>query len=396
MINYFKSLNALNFILVFLVTSFATMFYLYSQPQNTEFNGLGSDGRDYYKMYQYYSGKSSDELIRYPFCKRPGTPFLASLLPFSAKNAFLAVNLISGFLAIIFTFFALSKVSNILIKWACILPLIFYQFSPIRFPNFYPYIVDPPAICLYALSVYFLTRENYWWSIAALVISCFFKEQGVYFAVMIGLVFLILKKKKTSLCIGMILFSLGGIVLNYYSRFPSHRDGSQLATILEFFNKRFSNGGDGFISGLNGIALTLAPFILTLRINALGRLWSLLKSDSILMIITSWFLMALAMGLFGGADTNRIFFVSYPLFVLFLANLMEEQKTFKIGLFSLAGLIANDFLGFIYENPHQNLIPRLFDSLSGQFVPLPVSNLFFWLFIYGVWAALKKFKISLS
>jgi len=374
--------------LIFIVIGMAAWFYFVTQPQITEHNGLGSDGRDYFKMYQYFKGLEVGPEMRYPFCKRPGTPYLASLLPFNPVTSFLVINLIAGAIATIVVFYTLKNIARNDVAWAVTIPLIFYQFSPVRFPYFYPYIIDPPVMMFYASAVYFISKERFWLAIFALVFSCSFKEQGVYLALIIGPILLFRKECSWQTCFAMITVAALGGLINWSVAFPSLREGSQLATVLDFIYRRFSQGGAGLISALNGIALTLAPFLIIYGLNKPHFSIKTLKTGELVSLV--WLCLSLVMSILGGADTNRIFFVTYPLIVIFLAKLISNQSSLRIAYFSFFGLIANDFIGRIWENPRLNLVPVICEKAFNTSMPLPASSFLFYALVLVMWFILTK------
>ncbi len=312
--------------------------YFCTQDQVYVADGKGWDGVTYHKMYLHYKGASSEALYDAPFNKRIGLPWLAAQLPMDATLAFRGINLLSGLAACLFLYFALRPRVTSGVVVACLLPMVFFIYSPIRFPNFYPFTVDPPAMMLCALAALLFSRRHFVAAGVALVASAFFREPGIYFALALGLALAFNDRRHRSAAALICIVAMAGAVATTLLQLPGGQY-SQLLTVMSNLKHKMLHPL-GLLRSAACILMTLAPFLIckarTMRdehadndeIHRLGR----------------WFLLlCLAMAFLGGSDTTRIFFIGYPLFVLMLAGWVSRADALTIVLSSLAGLFANRF-----------------------------------------------------
>jgi hypothetical protein len=393
-----KNLFLPNFFQVLFISLTVVLVYYKFQPQILVGDGKGWDGISYNRVYEHFRGEALDSTVIYPFCKRVGLPYLASKLNFDPKNSFLMLNLAFGMLSVFVCWLALIKRYSGLTVWACLLPIYFNIFSPLRFPNFYPFTVDPPAFFLYAVSSFFLVRGNFWGCIVALVISCFFRESGIYFAVLTALALLYAKDVGRYKGILMLLVALSGVVF-----IPMIQDGgcsgSQLATILDSIKEKITNPF-GLLKLLASISLTLGPFFIGSRI---GELVGFDKNDVVIRINGLMLILSIIMAAFGGSDTTRILYLSFPLYVLYLARIFNGKNHFLVAFVSIAGMIANRFISKIPEPENYFLN----NDVAGWFSFLPETGhiavalviLIYWIFIFWIAKFIRwdeVFKVTLK
>jgi hypothetical protein len=138
------------------VTVCVGLGYTALQPRMRAGDGKGWNGQHYSRMYEDFKAGTRSQ-IHTPFSRRVGLPFLASRLGVPEPQAFLLVNLASGVVACVFVFLTLSRVFPLHVAWAWSLPMCFFLFSPIRFPTYYPFIGDPPAMATLAVGTFLLT-----------------------------------------------------------------------------------------------------------------------------------------------------------------------------------------------------------------------------------------------
>lgn len=118
---------------------------------------------------------------------------------------------------------------------------------------------------------------------------------------------------------------------------PPH---SQWAVIASGIKQRLLNPGE-LLRIIACISFTLAPFALfkfSAKKVERGNTFSIVSNFAAAPLFLS-----LAMGALGGSDTNRIFYICYPLFVFILADWLREQDSAKIGIAAVAGMVANRF-----------------------------------------------------
>lgn len=305
--------------------------------------GMGWDGRSYHAIYEYFVGSSASAQFEYPFAKRSGLPYLAAQLPLDAPRAFLLINMVSGFLAVLFTCLALRARFTGLVLYAAILPLCFYLFSPLRFSVYYPFMVDPPAIFLYAVAFWGVATERHYLASAALVASCAFRESGVYYALLMPCVLFFAGGMTRRKLLGMVLLGSCGALLTSLIQLPS-AGGSQLLVVACNVRDKLANPF-GLMRVVAGLSMTLAPFILA----ASAPAWARLIKDPVGIMAVAFGGLSAFMAALGGADTTRLFYVGYPLYAFALAGLIRDEAPAKVAFLALAGLVANSFLRRIPE-----------------------------------------------
>ena len=328
----------LNSLVVFCLILAISAGYFCTQDQVYVADGKGVDGVTYHKMYLHYKGVSSEALYDAPFNKRIGLPWLAAQLPLDATLAFRSINLFSGLAACLFLYFALRSRVRSGVVVACMLPMVFFIYSPIRFPNFYPFTVDPPAMLLCALAALLFSRKYFVAAGVALVASAFFREPGIYFALALGLALAFNDRRHRPTAALICIMALAGAVATTLLQLPGAQY-SQLLTVVSNLKHKMLHPL-GLLKSAACILMTLAPFLIckarTLR--------STHQDNDEIYAIGRWLLLlCLAMAFLATGDITRIFFIGYPLFVLMLAGWVSRADPLTIVLSSLAGLFANRF-----------------------------------------------------
>ena len=332
----FKSLLVITLLLC------VSFWYFTKQAQVSVADGKGWDGVTYHQMYLHYKGVDSKEVYDAPFNKRIGLPWLASKLPLEATQSFLLLNLCSGLVACVFVFLTLRSRVRTGLVLACMLPMACYIFSPIRFPNFYPFTVDPPATMLCALAAFLISRKYYLPAGIAFAASAFFRESGIYFALALGVILCVSEKRLRPAGASICLIAGAGAVAVAALQLPGD-SYSQVRTVLSLvWHKILSPLG--LLRSSICISMTLAPFLIC-RARRVGEAREVIDLQHV--IARCFLLLCLAMALVGGHDTTRIFYVGYPLYVLVLADWVGVADTLTVVLSSVAGMIANRFCEMI-------------------------------------------------
>lgn len=339
-----------------------SFWYFKKQPQVNVADGKGWDGVTYHAMYLHYKGVASKEVYDSPFNKRIGLPWLASRLPLDATSAFRFINLASGLAACLFLYFALSQKVRGAAAFVCTLPMAFYIFSPLRFANFYPFTVDPPAVMFYALAALLITRKHFVSAGAALVLSAFFRESGTYMALALAGALALNDKTRRPTAALICLIAAVGAVAAAMIQLPG-TEYSQFRTVMSSFKHKVLEPLE-LLRVIACIAMTLAPFLICRARRVGGAPDEADEQD----VVGRWFLMlCLAMAIFGGSDTTRIFFIGYPLFALLLAGWVDRADGLTVALAAAAGMIANRFREMIPQ-PGANY-PN--NDVSGLFAITP-------------------------
>lgn len=330
--------SLLKFFLAFVLLLAVTNWYFRKQDQVSVADGKGWDGVTYHKMYLHYKGLASEATYEAPFNKRIGLPWLAAQLPLDATRSFRFINLLSGLATCLLLYFALRPRLRGGVILACLLPMAFFIYSPIRFPNFYPFTVDPPAMMLCALAALFCSRRYFVAAGVALVASAFFRESGIYFALALAFA-LALQDRCQRPAAGLIcLIALVGAVVTSLLHLPGG-DYSQFRTVMSSFKHKLLEPLE-LLRAVICILMTLGPFLIC---KARGNRGALAEVDEQNMIGRIFLFICMAMSLVGGSDTTRIFFVGYPLYVLMLVDWVSGADALTITLASSAGMIANRF-----------------------------------------------------
>ncbi len=388
-----KKIASSNLFWVLLVTVLAMFAHSKSQKQILAGGGDGWDGISYHALYDHFVGKQAAAPAEYPFCKRTGLPYLASRLNLDAAKSFLVINLVCGFMAIGFCYLVLVGRYSSLTVWACLMPMLFYLFSPVRFPHYYPFTVDPPAVLFYAVTAYFLSRAFFFPAILALVLSCLFKETGALLAILLPLALFAMKRVNAKALVLMILLALSGLLLMKLIQ-QGDCSGSQFRQASHNIALKLTHPM-GVLKWVAGISLTLAPFLIPALQNRLPAFKDLETAAALSAVFLA---LAVVMGLAGGSDTSRIFFIIYPLYVLFLGALIDRAPTGAVVVAMAGGLIANRAFNRIPEP--QNYHPD--NDVSGFFSYFPdhghidgaLSLILFWIVIQ--WLARHSGKLRSS
>lgn len=374
---------------------FALMAVLYYSNVQRETLEPTKGAIDYYWSYQKLSGEAPDNEIRWPYNKRTGTPFLASLLPFDAPTSFRIVNIIAGIICVVFCYLTLQVMRvGAAVRVMCLAPLLFFEWSPLRFPFLYPYEAGPPAMAFYAIAAFFLSRKQYAGASLMLALSCSIRESGVFIGIVFAVLLWLKKERSTGQCLAILAISLSGVLISKWVSLPLWQppeivnaplttygtlpySGTQLEVISHFVKYRFTPPHFGIVSSLGAIMMCLAPFLI--GTSQLAKWKTILLADARIAFSLGCVLVSALMATFGGQETPRIFFTSYPLFVIFLSELIRNEQALKITLMLFVGLVTHSFASVITENPYWGWIPTLMNGFAGRTLPLIVSFTVFWL-----------------
>jgi hypothetical protein len=176
----------------------------------------------------------------------------------------------------------------------------------------------------------------------------------------------------------MLLAALLGFVI---VRLIQHGDcsGSQLRQATHNIGLKWSSPM-GWLKWVAGLSLTLAPFLIPATERGFPARNDM---DHLSGIAASFLVLATIMGLAGGSDTTRIFFIAYPLYVVFLAKLIDGAPSATVVVAMVGGLVANRAFNRIPEP--QNYNPD--NDVSGFFAYFPdhghidgaLSLILFWI-----------------
>ncbi len=377
-------------IITILASMFIAFFYANFQRETTE---PTKGAADYYWLYQKFKGETPDAEVRWPYNKRPGTPYVASLLPFQASTSFRMVNILSCLICIIFSYFSLREIGlNKVGTLACLMPLAFFEWSPLRSTQMYPFHCDPPASMLYAIAGYCVVRRNYFFAAAVLAVACLFRESSFFYAIILGLMFFALNRKAYAKSAIVLLICLAGAALNYAFQVPLWRptdaslntpttygtlaySGNQFEVIKYFLKYRLGPPHFGIVSSITAILMCVAPFLVFLKPKE--TYFELFKQPAVF-ISLAWLIAGGLMSTFGGAETDRIFYAGYPLYLLLIAYLIKEQNNLYTWGVIFVGLTTHSFLAVSTEDPHWGWLPSLADSITHRRIPLTVTYITFW------------------
>lgn len=330
--------STLKFFGVLFLLLIVSVWYFRKQDQIKVADGKGYDGVTYHKMYLHFKGVASEATYEAPFNKRIGLPWLAAQLPCDATQSFRLINLFSGLVACLLLYCALHPRFSGRVVLACLLPMAFFIFSPIRFPNFYPFTVDPPAMMLCSLAALLFTKKHFIAAGVALVASAFFRESGIYFALALGLAIAFNDKRHRPAAAIICLIALVGAVATTMLHLPG-TDYSQFRTVMGAVKHKVLAPLE-LLRAAVCILMTLAPFLICRARDNRGAQGEV---DDQNMIGRCFLLTCMAMSIVGGGDTTRLFFIGYPLFVIMLADWVSRADVLTITLASSAGMIANRF-----------------------------------------------------
>jgi hypothetical protein len=302
-------------------------------------DGKGWDGVVYHQMYQHYKTGASQVVYEAPFNKRVGLPWLAAQLPLEETRAFRLINIGSGLVAGLLIYLTLLGRFSAGVIIACLVPAACYVFSPIRFPYFYPFTVDPPAFMFYAMSAFFISRRAYASAGMALAVSIFFRESGLYLALALGAVVWSSDRKQRPVGIAICAMAAAVAMALYVLQLPGGKY-NQLYTALFFSRHRLLEPME-LLRAAACLCMTLAPFILC---KARVRPGLEPQRDIEVRLSQCFIMLGAAMAVLGGTDTTRIFFIGYPLYVVLFARWAKEADGLTVAFATAAGLAANSFL----------------------------------------------------
>lgn len=345
----------LQFGAVLILLCAAGAWYFVRQPQVAVADGKGWDGVTYHQMYRHFSEGKTQSVYDAPFNKRVGLPWLASCLPSEETQAFRTINIGCGLVACLLIYFTLSRRFAAGVVFACLLPAICYVYSPLRFPNFYPYTVDPPAFLLYALAAFLISRRSYLFAGLVLASSVIFRESGVYLTLALGGALWLFDRRLRPVGLAICLMAVSGAFAVLLIQLPGG-PYSQVITALFFVKHKLLEPVE-LLRAAVCLGMTLASFLLC---RARRRSDAAPCRDEATFLAKVFLLLGVAMALFGGTDTTRILFLGYPLYVLILAAWVSESDGTTVAFAVAAGMIANRFLEMIPQPaapmPNQDVI----------------------------------------
>lgn len=331
--------------LLVLVCGAVTAVYASFQPPILAGEGRGWDGKSYLALYERFRFDRSEPIVQFPFCQRVGLPYLASLLPLEPAAAFKTWNVSAGFVATLVTYATLRLSVAAPVALVATLPLLFGLFGPLRFPFFYPYYVDPPAMLCYALAAFAVAKRWYPAALLLIIASGVFREAGTYLAVVFLLALLVYRQMTGRQALIALAAIAGGATLLAWIR-ATPCDGGLSELILPNIVGPYGkfDSYTGVLRVAAAFSMTLGPFVLTRTSHQPGRQTEVTHSIALAFLLTSM-LMASA----GGSDTTRLLAVTYPLYAYWLADRVAHVRVPILFVLGVAGMLANSFAKRIPE-----------------------------------------------
>jgi hypothetical protein len=365
---------------IIVVTVGVLAAYLKFQPQIEYAGGKGMDGTQYSAFYQHFAG--ADSAAEFPFCRRPGVPWHASRLGMDETRAFLTINLAAGAITVLLCFMTLLDVFRPRIAWFAILPMLFGIFSPIRYPDFYPYLVDVPAMAFYAMAAWLVVRRLGVPAVVVLALSAVIKETGVVFAAVFSccLVLNAAPGARRRLAATLLAITAGGALLGSLvaSRYCA-TSGGYVWKMLTYGYIHVRNPW-GLLEMIAAASLVAGPFVFEWFYGRRRRPLTLDDPFCAAAVVT------VVMAIVGGSDVTRYLFAAYPLYMIWLAKQAERLPGLELSLLAAAGLTANRFLEKIPDQSGEGglLDVKSYFSVVPEHGPISVSLalIMFWAVIY--------------
>jgi hypothetical protein len=363
--------------LLFVIVAAVYAWVNYTVQSPIEINGgKGWDGVHYERMCaSYKSGEQTQ--IAMPFGKRIATPWLASHFDCDSAKAFQIINVTAGLLCAVICFWTMLQLARPITAVFLAAPLVFYIFGPLRFSFFYPFYVDPLAMLFYALAGLSLIRNSPWSAVLALMFSSTVRESGIYFAMAIAPVYYLHGALNRRQALVMTAFC----VTSFLAISALHFDGPGRSQFIVALTNavRLCLAPEKLVKLFAGLAMTAGPLLaIWLKGKSAGGHPAGPKS----VVFAVWIVLAAAMAAFGGSDTTRLLYISYPLYVLYFTSYAHNCPATCLLFVSFSGLVTNRILSLI---PQANVLsPR--DETQGYFAFYPdyahvsaaVTILVFW------------------
>jgi len=340
-----------------LIAAFITL-YACVQQQITIAGGLGWDGREYYKIWSIFSGKTGEKAI-FPFCNRIGTPFLAAMLhPADIFTSFKVVNLFSS---IIFSFsiYYIAREAGLNFYYSVFsltLTLALF-FSPSRFTQFYPVYTDPPFLALTSISFFFLIKRHFGICFLFLFFAYLFREAAIYISPLYAASAIYLGGPKRRTIVKFLATFLAMITVKILLAHQMGCNGSQFRRAVGWSLHNFSDP-ERFVIYIAAVSMTAGPLVYFRKMES---------TNPIQNISAAGFIFSAALSFFGGSDVTRIFYSFFPIYFIFLVSTISARGY----IFSLTCL-----LGYAITNRFGNRILEPLNQLpagdeSGLFWQYP-------------------------
>lgn len=297
-------------------------------------DGKGIDGVYYYKVAEQFSNHQTIE-TKAPFVYRLGTPFLASLLPFSLLENFQIVNLLATLMGCFLLFYWLSlfiksRSTALLLTVVLMTHWTFY----IRYVQYYPATCDPFAfvfVLLLLIQLYkFRNSKSFKHGILFSLLLCvgvLFREFLIVFS--FGVLFLEqpfdkkqlfwidfnkLLKGSTWFAISFIA-ALIGIAFTHWIATASGSNYGFLTALLTWIDEK------SIFEYINGMFNTFGPAIVLLFVFWKTSYSFFAKNHEHLVLAIIFLLICW----FTGGDTERFFMWFSPLFLVPLGLIIEKN-----------------------------------------------------------------------
>jgi|SRR5690554_722074 len=286
--------------------------------------GLPFDVHQYVLNTRYFKGRDDlKELLRPPWVNRPGVPFLASFLPFSALTSINIINIISIYIASIFLILLLKHLKfNFRLQVAGSLLFVF------SFPNF-AYgssgYIDASVISVLFITLYLLVKEKWFIIPFVILMGIFIKETIIVIIPVIFLYIYFHKKASFAFSYSLILLSIYLIIAIIIRNFlqsdkfeywlpSSERFIFNVSRIKMWLNLVLSLGIPGFIAlfNFNKVKNHMNPKILLVLYTGFGL--------TILLFISS---------MFSAYADGRFIWPSYVFTIPITAYILDHSKYLK-------------------------------------------------------------------
>jgi len=321
------------------------LFGILFQPQITHNEGLGWDGRDYYKVALDFKNNNFPE-ARAPFVYRMGTPILVSqFFPNDMQFGFKIINLSASILAFFaLWYFLLIAGSNSLLRVLLMLSYITYWQNPMRMTFFYPIHSDPVAVLFLFINLIiaykiYLNKNNRYIILLTIstFISTFFREITLIPAFVLFLSS-IKNERKLKLDLESKLFIpvISGIIVIIITHLIGKATDS-----YSFFNSAIGwIYRKSTIMYIHSIMLSVGPI-------AIFGFYFYKDSKRFLSgnkFILYFLLSVLFVSYAGGSDTERLIMWGVPGIYFLLANVIYVNKQFLMSKFLITVVIISQLI----------------------------------------------------
>ena len=321
------------------------VFGVLFQKQLTHNDGLGWDGRDYYKVALDFKNNTTPT-ARAPFVYRMGTPFLVSyFFPNDLQFGFKLINLsFSVLVFFVLWYFLLVAGTNSILRVLLLISYITYWQNPMRMTFFYPVHSDPIAVFFLFINLilayrYYLNNDIKYLIFLALstLLSAFFREITLIPAVVLILSNIKFQSKYRLIFeFKLIIPLIAGFVTIIFTHLVA-----QTTDTYNFFNSAISwIYRKSTIMYIHSILLSVGP-IAVLGFYFYKDFYKFLVENK---FILYFLVLILFVSYAGGSDTERLIMWGAPGIYLVLANVIYTNKQQLMSKFLITVLIITQLI----------------------------------------------------